>query len=69
MVQELDSFEVPAGTIVKIDGFPFELAAPTVLRGREANFQLALSQREASVAIPDQAIGSDVMSTTSNLDD
>lgn len=38
MDQELDRITVPAGTVVKIDGMPFELAGETVVLGLRVNF-------------------------------
>lgn len=69
MNQALERIDLPAGTVVKVGGMPFELAADTVVLGGQANLQLALSQSAASSAMPAQAIASPVTSITSSLDD
>ena len=69
MDQAMERIKVPAGAVVKMGGLPFELAADTVVLGRQGNLQLALSQSAVSAVMPDQAIAPPVMSITSNLDD
>ena len=55
MDQALERIEVPAGTVVKMGGVPFELAADTVVRGIQGNYRLAKSQSDTSLGNPNQA--------------
>lgn len=65
----MDQIVVPAGTVVRINGMPFELSADTPMLGTEANYRLASSQSEASFCSPYDAHGSPVTSSTSNRED
>lgn len=40
--QELEELTIPKGTIVKINGIPFELPEDTKVLGLESNLRLAL---------------------------
>ena len=62
----MDQIKVPAGTIIKISGFPFELASATVLLGSADDYKLALSQAETSCDSPAHAAESPVTSMTSS---
>ena len=50
--QQVESITIPAGTLVRVQGMPFELAADTAVLGRVENLQFALSQAEASGNMP-----------------
>lgn len=65
----MDQLTVPAGTIIKIKGMPFELAGDTPVLGRAENLQFAFNQSDTSVSMPDQALSDPVTSTTKSRDD
>lgn len=41
MTQELDTLQVPAGTLIHINGLPFRLSTDTLMEGRKENAALA----------------------------
>ena len=55
VVSPLDIFTLPEGTIVKINGFPFQLMNATTVSGNENNYKLSLSHLETSSDSPIQA--------------
>lgn len=65
----MDQLTVPAGTIIKIKGMPFELTGDTPVLGLKENFQFAFSQSDTLVSMPDQALSEPVISTTNSRDD
>lgn len=56
----MDQMTLPAGTTVKVNGLPFELAADTAVNGTTENYKLASSQSETSLGSPYAAQGSPV---------
>lgn len=65
----MDQITVPAGTLIHIDGMPFELAESVDVLGNADNYRLASSQSDTSLGSPNQAAASPVTSMTSSLDD
>jgi hypothetical protein len=59
IVSPLDIFTLPEGSIVKINGFPFQLLNATVVSGDEANYKLSLSHLDISSDSPIQAASLD----------
>jgi len=60
---------VPAGSVIKINGFPFKLMADASVEGTPENYRLASSQSDTSLGSPYQAAGSAVTSSTNTRDD
>ena len=61
-----DIIKIPAGTIIKLNGFPFMLVESAEVSGKAENYKLALSQSDTCCESPIHAAASPVMSITSN---
>ncbi|MEY4413267.1 MAG: hypothetical protein RIQ53_560 [Pseudomonadota bacterium] len=68
-VLESDVQTLPAGTTLKLQGYPLKLVSDTKVSMAPDNYRLALIHSATSVSMPDQAAESPVTSSTSSLVD
>lgn len=60
IISQLDSFFLPKGTVVKVNGIPVRLHNKSLVCGNEADYRLSLSQAEHfSSSGPDHAASPD----------
>lgn len=68
-MDQVETVTLEAGTVLHYRGMPLELREAAVVNMRHGNHQLALSQFDALVRTPDQAIVSPLTSTTNSAED